>query len=92
MKTEVQGEVKLHLYIYHLLNYNELDSAFLCHKTAERIFLHKNVWVREVGNYQMLAFLDTLDDLSETCVSMTGNQIELIMTMPAYEDLSLKRQ
>lgn len=61
MKKEAEGEVKLHLYIHHLLNYNDLESAFLCHKTAETIFLHKkSVWVREVGNYHMLAFLDTL--------------------------------
>lgn len=88
MKKEAEGEVKLHLYIHHLLNYNDLESAFLCHKTAETIFLHKKcVWVREVGNYHISLSRYSTDYLSETCASMTLNHIELIMTMPACEDL-----
>ena len=47
------------------------------------------MWVREVGDYlsDVSLFKHSTDDVSETCVSMTPNQIKVIMTMPACEDL-----
>lgn len=47
------------------------------------------MWVREVGNYlsDVSLFKHSIDDVSETWVSMTLNQIKVIMTMSAHEDL-----
>ena len=47
------------------------------------------MWVREVGNYlsDVSLFKHSIDDVSETWVSMTLNQIKVIMTMSAREDL-----
>lgn len=47
------------------------------------------MWVREVGNYLSDASLSKhcIDDLSKTCVSMTLNQIKVIMATAACEDL-----
>lgn len=50
--------------------------------------------VREVGNYlsDVSLFKHSIGDLSETCVSMTLDQIKVIMTMPACEDLQPERR
>ena len=47
------------------------------------------MWVREVGNYlsDVSLFKHSIDDVSETWVSMTLNQIMVIRTMSAREDL-----
>lgn len=47
------------------------------------------MWVREVGDYlsDVSLFKHSIDDVSETWVSMTLNQIKVIMTMSACEDL-----
>lgn len=47
------------------------------------------MWVREVGDYLSDVSLckHSTDDVSETWVSMTLNQIKVIMTMSACEDL-----
>lgn len=95
MKNEAREEVKLQLYIYHLLNYNNLDSAFICQETAETILSpQKCVWVREVGNYlsDVSLFKHSINDLSELCVSTRLNQIKAIMTMSACEDLQSEKR
>lgn len=52
------------------------------------------MWVSKVGNYllDVNLFKHSIDYLPETYVSMTLNQIKVIMTMPAYEDLLSERR
>lgn len=47
-----------------------------------------------MGNYlsDVSLFKFSIDDLPETRVSMTLNQIKVIMTMPACEDLQSERR
>jgi hypothetical protein len=47
-----------------------------------------------VGSYlsDVILFKHSIDDLSKTCVSITLNQIKVIMTMPACEDLESERR
>lgn len=63
-------------------------------KLQEQFCLHKMSMVKEVGNYSsdVSLFKYSIDDLSETCVSMTLNQIKVIMTMPVCEDLQSERR
>lgn len=52
------------------------------------------MWVREVGNYlsDVSLFKHSINDLSGMCVSMTLNQIKVITTMPACEDLQSEKR
>lgn len=51
------------------------------------------MWVREVGNYlsDVGLFKHSIGDLCETCVSWTLNQTQVMMAVPAGEDLRSER-